>query len=202
MFTPDDLRLFTVISDLAAAAAENARLYQHAQELAITDGLTGLYLRRFFNQRFDEELMRFQEHGTPFTLLILDLDHFKRINDRLGHVAGDQILIQVADILKKEARIADITCRFGGEEFALILPNTPAEGGLIMAERIRVKIAERGFLAGSEAIQLTVSIGLGECPRHGRNQLDLVKSADEALYTAKRTGRNNAMMAVSRRKKS
>jgi len=195
MFTEDDLRLFTVIADLAAAVAENAKLYQRAQELAITDGLTGLYLRRFFNQRFDEELSRFQEHGTPFTLLILDLDHFKRINDKLGHLAGDQILEQVAGILKNEARIADVPCRFGGEEFALILPNTAAEGGQVMAERIRTKIAGRDFLAGDEARKLTVSIGIGECPRHGRSQVELVKRTDQALYTAKHRGRNHSVMA-------
>lgn len=195
IFTKDDLRLFTIIADLAAVAAENARLYQYAQELAITDGLTGLYLRRFFNQRFEEELSRNREHATPFSLFILDLDHFKRINDRLGHLAGDQILSQLGELLREEARVADLLCRFGGEEFAIILPNTQIEGALVMAERLRDRVAKQTFIAGGTEMSITVSGGIGECPRHGTDMNELIRITDEALYTAKRNGRNRIVLA-------
>lgn len=198
IFSKDDLRLFTIISDLACVAAENAHLYQCAQELAITDGLTGLYLRRFFNQRFEEELERYREHSTPFSLIILDLDHFKRINDRQGHLAGDQVLAQLGEALRAEARVADLLCRFGGEEFALILPNTNLEGALVMAERIRSRIAQREFYANQETLKLTVSLGIGECPKNGQDMIELIRITDEALYMAKRRGRNRIILAGSR----
>lgn len=198
IFSKDDLRLFTIISDLGGVAAENAHLYQCAQELAITDGLTGLYLRRFFNQRFEEELERYREHGTPFSLIILDLDHFKRINDRLGHLAGDQVLAQLGEALRAEARVADLICRFGGEEFALILPNTNLEGALVMAERIRSRIAQREFQVNNEPLKLTVSLGIGECPKNGQDMIELIRMTDEALYMAKRRGRNRIILAGSK----
>ncbi|MEW6516725.1 MAG: sensor domain-containing diguanylate cyclase [candidate division FCPU426 bacterium] len=195
IFTKDDLRLFTLLGDLAGVAAENANLYQCAQELAITDGLTGLYLRRFFNQRFAEELQRFREHGEAFSLLILDIDHFKRINDRLGHLAGDQVLAQFGEALKAEARVMDLVCRFGGEEFALILPHTAQEGALVMAERIRDRIAQRGFQANTEVLHLTISGGVGECPRNGKDMNEIIRQTDAALYQAKRQGRNRILAA-------
>ena len=170
-------------------------MYQYAQELAITDGLTGLYLRRFFNQRFEEEISRFREHGTSFSLLILDLDHFKRINDRMGHLAGDQILAQVGETLRKEARVADLLCRFGGEEFAVILPNTNIEGALVMAERIRSRVEQREFIANTESLHLTISGGISECPRHSTDMNKLIKLTDAALYMAKRNGRNRVVVA-------
>ncbi|MCK5241463.1 sensor domain-containing diguanylate cyclase [bacterium] len=195
IFSQDDVRLFTIIADLAGVSAENARLYQYAQELAMTDGLTGLYLRRFFNQRFEEELSRYREHGTSFSLLILDLDHFKRINDRMGHLAGDQILAQLGERLRAEARVADLLCRFGGEEFAVILSNTNVEGALVMAERIRSHIAQHEFIAAGTSLHITISVGVGECPRHGVEMNELVRVTDAALYQAKRSGRNRVILA-------
>lgn len=197
IYSKDELRLFTLLGDLAGVAAENAHLYQCAQELAITDGLTGLYLRRFFNQRFAEELQRHREHGEAFSLIILDIDHFKRINDRMGHLAGDQILAQFGEALKAEARVMDMVCRFGGEEFALILPHTAVEGAMIMAERIRAHIGEREFLANAERLHLTISGGVAECPRHGREIVEIIRQTDSALYEAKRQGRNRVIAAGS-----
>jgi len=194
IFTTDDLRLFTILSDLAGVAAENTRLYQRTQELAITDGLTGLYLRRFFNHRLDEEIARFQEAGTTHSLLIVDLDHFKRINDRLGHLAGDQVLAQLAETLRAETRTTDLLCRFGGEEFALLLPYTPCQAGMIMAERIRSHVARKNFMVLQQNVNITVSIGVAGCPEHARDAAGLIKAADEALYVAKREGRNRAVL--------
>jgi diguanylate cyclase (GGDEF)-like protein len=196
IFSQDDLRLFTILSDLAGAAAENARLYQRTQELAITDGLTGLYLRRFFNQRLEEEVNRFREYGTPFSLLILDLDHFKRVNDKLGHLVGDRVLAQLAEVLRAEARSTDILCRFGGEEFALLLPYTPSQAGVIMAERIRVRLASRPLPSLEGKPPLTVSLGVAGCPEHALESQTLIRAADEALYEAKRQGRNQVVLSA------
>lgn len=195
IFSTDDLRLFSILADLAAVAAENARLYQRTQELSITDGLTGLYLRRFFNQRLDEEITRYREHRTPFALLIVDLDHFKNINDRLGHLTGDQVLVHLAETLRAEARNTDILCRFGGEEFALLLPHTPCRAGLVMAERIRQHVGQKKYASLPPGMNLTVSIGVAGCPEHAESAPGLVKNADEALYAAKRAGRDRVVLA-------
>jgi diguanylate cyclase (GGDEF)-like protein len=194
MFTGDDARLLTILADLAGAAAENARLYQWTQELSITDGLTRLYLRRFFNQRLEEEIARFQEFKAPFTLLILDLDHFKRINDKMGHLGGDQVLMQLAEVLRGEARVTDILCRYGGEEFALLLPYTPSQSGLIMAERIRQHVAQKPFAVLQDNLAITVSIGVAGCPEHGQTAEGMIAAADQALYLAKREGRNRVVL--------
>jgi diguanylate cyclase (GGDEF)-like protein len=198
IFSTDDLRLFTILADLAAVAEENARLYQRTQELAITDGLTGLYLRRFFANRLDEEINRFQEHATPFTLLILDLDRFKDINDRLGHLAGDQVLAQLAETLREEVRSTDIICRFGGEEFSLLLPYTPCRAGMILAERMRSHIEKRIYAASQETLNLTVSIGVSGCPEHADTATGMIQAADRALYAAKRGGRNRVALCGER----
>ncbi len=195
VFSTDDLRLFTILADLAGAAQENAVLYQRTQELALTDGLTHLYLRRFFNQRLEEECKRFQEYRAPFSLLLLDLDHFKRINDHLGHLAGDQVLTQLAQVLREEARVTDILCRYGGEEFVLLLPSTPSVSGMIMAERIRSRVAQRAFGVLAETLRFTVSLGVAGCPDHGISAEELIKASDEALYAAKREGRNRVRLA-------
>jgi diguanylate cyclase (GGDEF)-like protein len=196
VFNYEDLQLFSILAEMSAGAVDNARLYRRAQELAITDGLTGLVLRRFFYQRFEEELGRFHEQRTPFTLVMLDLDHFKLINDRYLHAVGDQVLAQIAEILRLEARVADVLCRFGGEEFAILLPNTPLEGGMVMAERIRKQVERKKFKAREIFFNVTISAGLGECPQHGRDIKTLIRTADQALYRAKHQGRNQVVVAV------
>ena len=194
-FGTDDLRFFTILADLASLAAESAALYQLTEKMAISDGLTGLYLRRFFNQHFSEELNRFKKDNIPFSLLILDIDHFKSINDKYGHLAGDKILRDIAKVLKAEARLPDILCRYGGEEFCLLLPNTDIKGAKVMAERIRKRVAKSIFEFQAEKIKITVSGGIGECPKHGKNISGLIKAADTALYQAKEQGRNRMLVA-------
>lgn len=196
IFNVDDLRLMTIVTDIAAIASENARLYRQQEELAITDGLTGLYLRRFFNQRFEEEINRYHAHGTVFSLMILDVDYFKHINDRLGHLAGDQVLAQISKMLQQQIRSIDILCRYGGEEFALLLPNTNAEGALVMAERIRKNVEKMKFQAIQQSVKVTISIGVGECPLHANSMDHLIKAADHALYRAKQSGRNQVILAA------
>lgn len=158
------------------------------ERLSITDSLTQLYNRRFFQDRLREEFRRAQRYDDPVALIMLDLDHFKSINDKHGHPFGDQVLKSVGDSLRASVRETDIVCRFGGEEFACILPKTHLAGGLTVAERIWKGFGAMKISAG---VKVTASLGLAGYP--GRMILSadqLVRAADEALYAAKRGGRN------------
>jgi diguanylate cyclase (GGDEF)-like protein len=171
------------------------------EEQSITDGLTGLKNRRFFDERLLEEFGRAQRYSDPVSLIMLDLDHFKRVNDRYGHQAGDLVLRESADLLRGSLRDPDIPARYGGEEFAVILPKTHVQGALAVAERIWRAIGEKTFRhalgEGPGAsppvdLRVTVSIGVAFFPSKDITSAELlVKFADEALYQAKRTGRNS-----------
>lgn len=170
------------------------RLMEHKirlEELSSRDGLTGLYNRREFEDRLREEVQRARRYGKPLSVMLLDIDHFKNINDRYGHQAGDEALIAVADLIRLSARPMDAVCRYGGEELAVILPETDENGAGIVAERIRAAIAD-SLTTTSEGneIQMTVSIGFATFPQDGDTGPGLVKAADQALYAAKQGGRN------------
>ncbi len=170
------------------------RLMEHKvrlEELSSRDGLTGLYNRREFEDRLREEVQRARRYGKPLSVMLLDIDHFKNINDRYGHQAGDEALIAVADLIRLSARPMDAVCRYGGEELAVILPETDEAGAGIVAERIRAAIAD-SLTTTSEGneIQMTVSIGYAAFPQDGDTGPGLVKAADQALYAAKQGGRN------------
>lgn len=161
------------------------------EELSSRDGLTGLYNRREFENRLREETQRARRYGKPLSVLLLDIDHFKNVNDRYGHQAGDETLIAVADLIRLSARPMDAVCRYGGEELAVILPETDAGGAGIVAERIRASVAESlTTTPQGDEIQVTVSIGFAAFPQDGDTGPGLVKAADEALYAAKQEGRN------------
>jgi two-component system cell cycle response regulator len=161
------------------------------EELSSRDGLTGLYNRREFEARLREETQRARRYNKPLSVMLLDIDHFKNVNDRYGHQAGDETLIAVADLIRLSARPMDAVCRYGGEELAVILPETDATGAGIVAERIRASVAESlTTTPQGDEIQVTVSIGFATFPRDGDTGPGLVKSADEALYAAKQEGRN------------
>jgi len=162
------------------------RLLQQKEEFAVRDELTGLLNRRSFNQEIPREMERFRRFGQSFSLLMLDLDHFKDFNDAYGHSAGDQALRDVADILSETARLYDRVMRFGGEEFAIILPQTNAAEALTVAERIREAVAtHRVRFGGQDLDAVTVSIGLACYPQDGLDMDGLVQNADAALYEAK-----------------
>lgn len=153
---------------------------------AITDGLTGVFNRSYFDADLEQKIIFAHRTARPLTLLLADLDHFKTVNDTHGHLAGDQVLQDFAELLKSSGRISDIVCRFGGEEFAVILPECDAEQAFVVAERLRKKVSLHDF-----GCPLTVSIGLAATTmncRYGATQL--LKHADTALYSAKRKGRN------------
>jgi len=189
-FGPDDIHLLQSLVRQAETAIENSFLYEEATRLSITDGLTGLWNRRLFDLRINEELQRAIRFQEPFGLLLVDLDHFKRVNDRYGHQAGDAVLIELARRLTDATREVDVVTRFGGEEFALILPKTPVQGTMRLAAKVREVVAEEPFAAGNAAIPITVSVGAAAYPDHGLSGAELLAAADAALYRAKANGRD------------
>lgn len=159
--------------------------------LAAHDGLTGLLNHRTFHSILGDEIARSQRYGTSVSLLMLDLDHFKRVNDKYGHVAGDEVLVKVGKLIHHAARSMDKVCRYGGEEIAVILPETKVEGAVIFAERLRSAIESHLFNIGEDqAISITVSIGVATALKNTTSVKELVDVADQALYVAKNQGRN------------
>jgi len=170
------------------------RLLAHRQkleELSVRDGLTGLYNRRELEKRLQEEVHRARRYQHPISVMMLDIDHFKSVNDRYGHRAGDEVLITVADLIQLHIRPVDVACRYGGEELAVIFPETDQTGARTVAERIRSTIEDSVTTTPEgDMIHVTVSIGLGQFPVHGDSATALLHAADQALYAAKHEGRN------------
>ncbi|MBC8101625.1 MAG: diguanylate cyclase [Cytophagales bacterium] len=168
------------------------------QALSVTDILTGLNNQRAFRGRIKDEVKRSQRYGHPLSLILLDLDHFKRVNDTLGHPAGDAILSQVGAMLRRRSRGSDFVARYGGEEMAVLCPETRPEEALILAERIREAIAGRTFtLPDGGKHHITVSLGIASLPANGSGESMLVEAADQALYAAKSRGRDQVQIAGS-----
>ena len=193
-YTQDDLEILTTIADQAAVALENARLY----ELATVDGLTGLFVRRYFDQRLVEEWERSSRYENAMAVALFDLDHFKRLNDTYGHQTGDEVLRFAASVVRENMRSFDIAARYGGEEFAFIFPRTDESEAQAVAERIRHDLESNPVDSPAGPIEVTVSIGLAVASDvDGDNPLDLVARADAALYKAKALGRNQVVLASS-----
>jgi diguanylate cyclase (GGDEF)-like protein len=187
VFVKHQARLLEAIGAQAAVAIENARLYA----LATVDGLTGLYVRRYFDTRLAEELERSKRFGTPFGLVLLDIDDFKKLNDTYGHNIGDRALREVAQVVQRSLRGVDIAARYGGEEFAFILPRTSIVDAHAVAERIRQDVSEVRVSWENQVIGLTASLGVSCYPDSGpKDAAALVHLADIALYRAKATGKN------------
>jgi diguanylate cyclase (GGDEF)-like protein len=174
--------LIRSLASQAAVAIRNARL----EDLSLKDALTDVYNRRYLMVRLEEEFRRHQRFGEPMSLVLLDLDHFKSINDEYGHRAGDEALRDVARLLLRHSRSFSVVTRFGGDEFAIILANTSRPGALTYAERIRRVIGHHSFVHG----KVTVSLGVATLPDDAGSADDLLVAADRALYDAKRLGRN------------
>ncbi len=172
------------------------RAEHELRQLAITDGLTQVANRRHFDERIQEEVDRSQRYGRPLVLLMLDIDHFKKVNDTYGHPAGDAVLRGVADVCRASTRTLDLVARFGGEEFAMLLPETDIPGALQLAERIREEIAALPVSYGRHTIRVTASIGLAATQNGDRGSDQLIKAADEMLYAAKQGGRNRVTCAT------
>lgn len=183
--------LLEAIAGQLSMATKNARLFQGVEELSITDGLTGLYILRYFKQRLKEELYRAERTHGKLSLMILDIDHFKRFNDSYGHPSGDLILSTIAERVLANARKIDLPARYGGDEFFILLPDTSAEEALALADRLHHAVADEAVaLPSGQVVRLTVSIGIATYPTHAGSIDELIKHADEALYWIKQHGRN------------
>ena len=189
-FRQDDARLLSNFCDLATVALEHVALYRQTIELAITDGLTGLYVQRYYKERARDEVFRALEHKLPLCLMMIDVDNFKSYNDRYGHLVGDRVLKIVAQVLKETVRTVDLVARYGGEEFSVLLLKTPWEGAQTVAERIRQKVSEQEIVASQQATHVTVSIGVAELSPVFKDIEAFIDSADQALYQAKDEGKN------------
>lgn len=195
-FTVDDLRFLSRIGDLGAVALESAHLYEHLQDLAIKDGLTGLYLRRYLLDRMTEELPRQLRRKQELSFLMMDLDHFKKYNDQFGHVAGDIVLKTLSDILIKYfQQPGNVICRYGGEEFAVMLPDCSKEQAQKLAEDFRKEVAGTEIVLRREKTNITVSVGVAAFPLDAQIKEELIQKADQALYKAKQKGRNKVCSA-------
>jgi diguanylate cyclase (GGDEF)-like protein/PAS domain S-box-containing protein len=174
--------------------AEIRQLQEKLRDQAIRDALTGLYNRRYLDETLARELSRAQREGYPVTLAMIDIDFFKKLNDTYGHQAGDEMLKELGSLLKKGARMADVPCRYGGEEFMLVLPNMPLEVAHQRAEIWRDAFKSLRVKFGQFQLSSTISIGLATYPGHGKSRDTLIEAADQALYTAKHGGRDQVVI--------
>jgi diguanylate cyclase (GGDEF)-like protein len=198
VFSKDDMVLMKSFASYASIALERSSYYNlvgHLRELSITDSLTGLFNRRYFEERFFEELHRSERHNLTFSLAMVDIDDFKVFNDSEGHLAGDEILKNIANIAKDCLRVSDVLARFGGEEFAVIMPQTDKDEAFLVAERIRKSIKEQipKFWSKFPKDNITVTIGLATYPFDGKDRKELIRNSDKALYRGKMEGKDKTV---------
>ena len=192
------LRAVRLLLEPASVALDNALLLKRAEALSVTDDLTHLYNSRYLNQVLRKETKRASRSGRPLSLLFIDLDGFKAINDTHGHLFGSRALVEAAAVIRQSARETDVVARFGGDEFALILPDTGGEGAYAVGERIRERIAAYKFLAEDGLdIHLTASVGVATLPDVAASAEELVHAADKAMYQVKDSGKNGIQAAIA-----
>ncbi|MCP4024053.1 MAG: diguanylate cyclase, partial [Desulfobacteraceae bacterium] len=194
------LLLIVIYYMVTRLAGKLFRAYKLIEELSVLDDLTKIYNRRYFFTRLKEEIERAQRFDLSLSLLFMDIDFFKKVNDTHGHLAGDHVLVAIANLIKQNLRRIDVVARYGGEEIAVILPETGSDNALIAAEKIRKVIENHAFDIGdSKKIKITASFGISSldmvASKLSRNPEELVKLADEALYIVKENGRNKSMVA-------
>lgn len=196
-FSVDDLETLRSLARQAGIGIENVLLHEEAQRLSITDGLTGIWNRRYFQMRLAQEFQRAARFGRQLSVLVIDIDHFKAVNDRHGHQRGDSTLIEIARRMLSQIRSeVDTLARYGGEEFALILPETAGDGARTVAEKIRLEVAATPLGDDDEEpSHVTVSVGVASYPENGVTPQALLHAADQAMYEAKGRGRNRVVGA-------
>ncbi|HXW90198.1 MAG TPA: sensor domain-containing diguanylate cyclase [Terriglobales bacterium] len=193
-FNPNDAQPLESVADICATAIQNAIYVERVRKLAYLDGLTGIFNRRFFEFRITEEIERVRRFGSSMGVIMIDIDQFKRLNDEFGHLLGDEVLRQVASILHQQVRRFDIVCRYGGEEFVVLLLQTSPQHSLQVAEKLLRMVENWQFPGVPRAV--TISAGAANYPEHGSTRDELVEAADRALYAAKQAGRNRACLAT------
>jgi diguanylate cyclase (GGDEF)-like protein len=190
------LRAVRILLEPASAALDNALQLKRAEALSVTDDLTHLYNSRYLNMVLRKETKRASRSGRPLSLLFIDLDGFKAVNDSHGHLFGSRALVEAAAVIRASARETDVVSRFGGDEFALVLPDTGGEGAFAVGERIRERIAAHTFLVGDGLdIHLTVSVGVATLPDVAASAEELMQAADKAMYQVKESGKNGIQAA-------
>ena len=196
-FTQEDLMALTAIADFAAIAIENARNFRRVQELTIKDEHTGVYNARHLRAQLEHEVRRSQRFHHPVSLIFLDLDRFKSINDAHGHLVGSAVLREVGELLMSCCRQLDYVFRYGGDEFALLLVETSTDGAVTTATRVRDAFRKQVFQQAAELeLRVTASLGVATYPEHALSAVDLVRAADFAMYAAKARGRDDICVAV------
>lgn len=193
LWSVDEMSLIDSLADNLSVALENAELHQERERQAVTDGLTGVANRRSFNDSFSREFERAKRYEEPLSLVMIDLDLLKKINDTYGHATGDEAIKAIGRVLKQSSRAVDMPARYGGEEFCVLLPNTEIEMAEQLAERLRRFINELEIEGPG---QISASIGVGSYPLHADEPDELFQRTDEALYLAKQSGRNRVCIAV------
>src|SRR5271156_3895960 len=195
-FSQRDLALLEALADYAAIAIENARHVQRIHELTITDDCTSLYNARHMNFMLDTEIYRSHRYAFEFSLIFIDLDHFKNVNDTHGHLVGSKLLAEIGEAVKEKCRLIDLAFRYGGDEFVVLLPQTSKENALGVAHRLHKLIRETEWLKNSGTpVRLTASVGVAAYPTDSRTKAELLHLADEAMYLVKNTSRDSVSAA-------
>jgi diguanylate cyclase (GGDEF)-like protein len=190
-FTERDLQMLSIVARSAALALENAELHKRTEELTVIDELTETYNYRYFIQKLQEEKRRAIRYSLPLSLIMVDIDRFKKLNDTYGHESGNIVLKELSHIIQECVRDVDIFVRYGGEEFAIILPQTAQSEATVIGERIREQVESALIDVGKAGrLKITVSVGVTSFPENGKSQEELVSVADQAMYRAKGEGRN------------
>ena len=190
-FDDDDLPLLGAVADFAAIAIDNARNYKRVSELVVTDDLTGLYNARHFHELLEYEVERCRRYKSQVSLLFFDLDHFKSVNDRYGHLVGSRMISEVGHLVRRHIRSSDRAARYGGDEYVIVLPNTGKQGVQAVAHNLLSRFREHPFQTDSgERITITASFGAATFPDDAIDRITLIRAADSAMYAAKQAGRN------------
>jgi diguanylate cyclase (GGDEF)-like protein len=194
-------QLIVTVAEAIKLSLSNIKLRVELREQAICDPLTGLYNRRYMEESLSRELFRSQRQKTELCIAIIDIDHFKQVNDSFGHGAGDLVLREVGRILEEHLRNTDITCRYGGDEFLLVLPDSSSDDTYQRLEQIRLLIKEQAIRYGEKLLNpITVSIGIAAAAEHSFIARELIRAADEALYTAKQIGNDQVFIHTKNKK--
>ena len=186
-FSPQDVLILNTLADLLATALHNAFVFQKLQQQSITDGLTGIKTRRFFWEALSAEWKRASRSGRPFSVVLIDLDKFKEVNDTMGHFEGDLVLARVGRLLEQKSRQSNVVARYGGDEFIVLMPETGSEQAQVLAERLRQWLASDPMLSEHK---ITGSFGVASFPMHGFSIEDIIRVADAGMYVSKRSGGN------------